>query len=154
MPLRLLLVLRQLCFNDHHFDRLVQMVTDRANAEVKHPSLDVPAHTAQSVSSKNLLIRVLRGLFRRHSATMLDFGDDCFALHDPAVIAYVLYPHLFTFKKLQVNIATGSDEFRGHSWTDTRGMVRSNAWVATDVNESKVLFNVLKDISFLAAQLN
>lgn len=84
------------------------------------------------VRSSPLRVAALRGLGTvpaRHAAALLEFSDGIersfstrtgAPLHDPCVIAYLLAPHLFTFRPCVLRVDTSDGVSRGHSDVEFR----------------------------------
>jgi purine nucleosidase len=83
--------------------------------------------------------RVLQQLWDFLTTTALQYretqGELGFLVHDAAAIAYLCYPHLFTFQRRQVQIETRGEWSRGQTVWDHRLLPQQpNAWVACDVD--------------------
>ena len=93
--------------------------------DVTHQALVTPdrhARFAALSSPAGRAVAALTGHFDRYDPDR--HGPDAAPLHDPCTIAYLLAPHLFSGRRINVTVETGSEL--------TRGMTVADWWRVTD----------------------
>jgi purine nucleosidase len=68
------------------------------------------------------------------------YGSEGAPLHDPCTIAYLLRPELFTGRRINVEIETGSEL--------TRGMTVADWWRVTDRSPNAMFMGTIDDDGF------
>lgn len=78
-------------------------------------------------------------------------GQQGFLVHDAVAIAYLVYPELFKFSRLQVDIETEGRLTAGQTLSDRRHGVKTgvNAWVAEQVDAANLLACLVEDLQYL-----
>jgi purine nucleosidase len=105
--------------------------------DVTHKVLSTPARVAALRALPNHCGPAAAGLLAGFEAARASrFGRRALALHDPCVIAYVLRPHLFGGRKVNVAVETGSPLTFGMTVVDWFGVTgrRPNATFMTEAD--------------------
>lgn len=121
-----------------------------SGADIVVMPLDV-THKALVTRARNDAFRALGTRVGEAVAQMTDFferfdrekyGSDGAPLHDPCVTAYLVRPELFTGRRINVEIETGSDL--------TRGMTVADWWRVTDRPENALFISDVDADGFFA----
>ncbi len=115
---------------------------------VTHQALASPAHIARLAETDAPAIRSVHGMLTRPRPSRLDQGGldpSAHPMHDPCVIAWLLWPELFTGRNCHVAVQT-EGELRGRTTIDWNGRWRrpANAFVPDTVDATR-LFDRLID---------
>jgi inosine-uridine nucleoside N-ribohydrolase len=137
----------QVCWDEEEIARVRQAILDTLHVSFCDTTKDF-----DQCQLHNGVLRFITQMYRRQQVNVLEFDIPCLELHDPSTIAYILYPHAFTFKRMQVKVESAGD-MKGHSWADTRGIVNANAWVAMGVDPARIQLALRKDLAYLAKEI-
>ncbi|NJO16341.1 MAG: hypothetical protein HC877_11520 [Thioploca sp.] len=71
-----------------------------------------------------------------------------FYVYDATTLAYLFYPETLLFRRAEVKVETKGEWSEGQTFFDDRSRpkVNTNAWVALEVNNSKLLAALVKDL--------
>ncbi|TVQ21697.1 MAG: nucleoside hydrolase [Leptolyngbya sp. DLM2.Bin15] len=101
----------------------------------------------------DLLVRLCEFLITTSMTYRETSGQPGFLVHDAAAIAYLCYPHLFTFQRSQVHIETLGQWTRGKTSSDRRLLPQSaTSWVAQTVNPDDFFTCLLGDLHHFFTQ--
>ena len=87
--------------------------------DVTHQAVATPAHLAAIAGLGTATGRAVHGMLTRPRPARL--GTTGHPMHDPCVVAYLLWPELFTGRDCFVEIETGPGPVRGRSTIDWNG---------------------------------
>jgi inosine-uridine nucleoside N-ribohydrolase len=78
-------------------------------------------------------------------------GIPGFLVHDAATVAYLVYPELFTFQRVQVQVETAGQWCVGQTVRDRRSLSKptANAWMSATVDAQRLFANLLQDLQCL-----
>ncbi|HEY9814959.1 MAG TPA: nucleoside hydrolase [Candidatus Obscuribacterales bacterium] len=94
-----------------------------------------------------LLVNLCEFLITTAMAYRETSGQPGFLVHDAAAIAYLCYPHLFTFQRSQVQVETLGQWTFGQTIRDRRPLPQSaNSWVAQTVDSEQFFTCLLGDL--------
>lgn len=94
-----------------------------------------------------LLVELCEWLITTAMAYRETSGQPGFLVHDAAAIAYLCYPHLFTFQRSQVQVETLGQWTLGQTVSDRRLLPQfANSWVAQTVDSEQFFTCLLGDL--------
>ena len=133
-----------------------------------HNSILLPLDvTSQLIFTRHEMQTVLRGLkgkkakflealtlhtFKTNMAFRETAGTEGFLVHDPSVVAMLIYPHLFSGQFLPLRVETKWEFTRGQTVTDLRNVAQPNThtFVVTQVDRDRFMEAMVQDfLSFL-----
>lgn len=105
-----------------------------SQAYSQHPAVDI-------------LVRLCEFLITTSMAYRETSGQPGFLVHDAAAIAYLCYPHLFTFQRSLVQVETLGQWTLGQTVSDRRLLPkRANSWIAQTVDSEQFFTCLLGDL--------
>jgi len=116
---------------------------------VTHQAIGTEEHNATFASLGTATGRAIYGMLTRPRPGGL--GTMAHPLHDPCVIAFLLWPELFTGRECYVAIDTSDGPLRGRSTIDWNGRLKkpANAFVVDTVDAPALFDRMVAELSTL-----
>lgn len=126
--------------------------------------LDVTSQLIFTRHEMQTILRVIKGkkarflealtlhTFKTNMAFRETAGTEGFLVHDPSVIAMLIYPGLFKGQFLPIRVETKGEVTRGETVTDLRNVAQpsTHTFVVTDVDRDRFMESMVQDfLSFL-----
>jgi purine nucleosidase len=114
-----------------------------------HQAITTSEHNAAFAFLGTATGRAVHGMLTRPRPGGL--GTTAHPLHDPCVIAYLLWPELFTGRDCYVTVETSDGPLRGRSTVDWNGRLSSpaNAFVVNTVDAPVLMSRMITELSTL-----
>ncbi len=114
-----------------------------------HQAITTSEHNAAFASLGTATGQAVHGMLTRPRPGGL--GTTAHPLHDPCVIAYLLWPELFTGRDCYVTIETSDGPLRGRSTVDWNGRLKrpANAFVVNTVDAPVLMSRMITELSTL-----
>jgi purine nucleosidase len=114
-----------------------------------HQAVGTSEHNAAFAAFGTATGRAIHGMLTRPRPGGL--GTKGHPLHDPCVIAFVLWPDLFTGRDCHVEIDMSDGPLRGRSTVDWNGRLKkpANAFVVDTVDSPALFDRMIKELSML-----
>eukprot|EP00636_Phaeomonas_parva_P008828 CAMPEP_0118878292 /NCGR_PEP_ID=MMETSP1163-20130328/18237_1 /TAXON_ID=124430 /ORGANISM="Phaeomonas parva, Strain CCMP2877" /LENGTH=412 /DNA_ID=CAMNT_0006814101 /DNA_START=117 /DNA_END=1355 /DNA_ORIENTATION=+ len=138
---------QQLCWTQEENAKLAKAVAAMLPAR--------RARLGQSVKEEevDMVTELLGEMVDRLEEPLVKRAQRCLYLHDPSAVGFLLYPHLFHMRRMQVQIGRGG-AFEGHTFADLRPQPQGppNAFVAAGVEAHNFLMALRRDFALLAVE--
>ncbi len=143
-------------FNIYYHPKAAQTVFNRCDNIVVLP-LDITHQVSftrehalyiQQTAPEHPVTQFIVSLFESMSKMLV--GSD-FNVHDATTLAYLFYPETLRFRRAEVRVETQGQWSEGQTLFDDRSRpkMKTNAWVALEVNNKKLLAVLVKDLKLL-----